>query len=463
MIEEDLYTVWSVSEVTQFIKQMFDEQPDLQNVCVRGEISNLTRSAAGHVYFTLKDDESQVSCVKFRSFTGPDTGFPFERGDLVLARGSFSVYLPYGRYQFYVRDVKAAGLGDLYRKFLEIKEKLRSEGLFDEDTKKVLPAYPSVIGLVTSPTGAVLHDILRTFRRKFPAAKVLLVPSRVQGEGAAQEMIKGLKLLDQTASVDTIILARGGGSLEDLWAFNDEHLARTIAALNKPIISAIGHETDFSISDFVADHRAPTPTAAAEMAVPDRAELLNRLQQERGDMAGRLSHVMDMHKMKLDDGHQKMRYGVLGSIAYNRTRIRDAYMRIHSVRPEKLLLRFRQQMTDTTLAKLRNQRNAIGFLKLQLIKSIKGKVMGQRSDQRSQIRHKISTVRHTLEVSREKIHSLETGSILKRGFSLTIKEGNPIKSVAEIQPGDSLRTQLFSGSFESTVHKIHDNHGSKKV
>lgn len=264
--------VWTVADLTAYIREMFEIDYRLQDVEIQGEISNLTRARSGHLYFTLKDEAAQLKCVMWRS-AAERLRFDPDEGDAVLAHGRVSVYEQSGAYQLYVDYLQPAGRGDLAVAFEQLKLRLDSEGLFDAAHKKALPAFPRKLGIVTSLDAAALRDILNVLRRRYPVAEVLIAPTLVQGPTAPAQIIRALTWLDGRADVDVIIVARGGGSIEDLWAFNDEGVARAIFAAQHPIISGVGHETDFTIADFVADVRAPTPSAAAELAVPDVSDL----------------------------------------------------------------------------------------------------------------------------------------------------------------------------------------------
>jgi exodeoxyribonuclease VII large subunit len=270
--------ILTVSQLTDNIKDLLEEVFGF--VWVEGEVSNLRRPQSGHVYFTLKDVKSQIRAVYFRKYGSPKNrtaDFELEEGLSVLCRARISVYPPRGDYQLIVESVEPRGVGALQKAFEQLKAKLATEGLFDEQYKKEIPFIPKRIGVVTSPTGSVIRDILNITKRRFPAADILIAPVKVQGSDAAAEIIQAISNLCAEGSVDVIIIARGGGSLEDLAPFNDESLARKIFSSTIPIVSAVGHETDFTICDFVADLRAPTPSAAAELVVPQRAELLTKI------------------------------------------------------------------------------------------------------------------------------------------------------------------------------------------
>jgi len=269
----DLSESYSVSELTGVIKSLLEDEPILQNVWVQGEVSNFIKASSGHIYFTLKDDSASIQCVKFKSFFGNDLTVSLKTGDHVLVQGQISVYAPRGNYQLMVSQIESQGKGDLYAEFIKLKEKLLAEGLFQEANKKPLPFIPVCIGVVSSPTGAVIQDIMRTLEYRFPHVRIVLAPALMQGLQSAESVIASMNKLENQIKPDLIIIARGGGSMEDLWSFNDELLVRRIFNCKIPVVSAIGHETDFTLCDFVADHRASTPTAAAQLVTPEATEL----------------------------------------------------------------------------------------------------------------------------------------------------------------------------------------------
>lgn len=262
----------SVSQLNEYVRRLLAGDPMLRSLRVQGEISGFKRYTSGHLYFTLKDEEACVSCVMFRS-AAEALDFRPQDGQRVTIRGSASLYPQRGQYQLYVERMQREGVGELYMRFEALKRRLTAEGLFDQAIKKEIPAYPRVIGVATSPTGAVLRDIVRVARRRDPNISILLAPTSVQGAGAAGEIVHALEQLNRQGEADVILCGRGGGSIEDLWPFNEEIVARAIRASKIPVISCVGHETDFTIADFAADLRAPTPSAAAELAVPEAAAL----------------------------------------------------------------------------------------------------------------------------------------------------------------------------------------------
>ena len=267
---------WTVAELTARIRALLEGDESLQDVAVSGEISNMTRARSGHWYFTLKDANASLRCVMWRSAAGRQRFVPQE-GDAVQALGHIGLYEPRGEYQLYAVQLRPLGVGELYAQFEQLKRALEAEGLFDEARKRPLPAFPLIIGVVTSPQAAAFQDVCNVLRRRFPLAQVWLSPAAVQGMDAPAELRAALARLNARAEVDVILLIRGGGSIEDLWAFNDEALARAIVASRLPVVSGVGHETDFSIADFVADLRAPTPSAAAELVTPDLGEVQQQL------------------------------------------------------------------------------------------------------------------------------------------------------------------------------------------
>ncbi|MGC9396165.1 MAG: exodeoxyribonuclease VII large subunit [Anaerolineae bacterium] len=279
---------YTVSEITGRIRVLLEQEPLLQDVWIEGEVSNFSRASSGHIYFTLKDAGAQISGVVWRSQARALSYVP-RSGDQVVVHGRVGLYEQGGRYQIYVDAIQPAGRGSLYQEFERLKAQLEAEGLFAPERKRPLPLYPQCIGVVTSPTAAAFRDVLNVLTRRYPLAEVLLSPTLVQGETAPPQIVAALAALNTRDDVrdrpDVILIVRGGGSLEDLWAFNDERVARAVAASSIPVISGVGHETDFTLTDFAADHRAPTPSAAAEMATPDRAELRAMLQQRQMRLA----------------------------------------------------------------------------------------------------------------------------------------------------------------------------------
>ena len=293
-------TVHSVSEITGLLKRLLEQHPPFQNVWVRGEVSNCTFHSSGNIYFTLKDANTQISCVLWRSGASRFRSF-LRRGEEIEIQGRVTIYDRRGEYQITVSKVEPVGIGALQRAFEELKQRLTEEGLSDSAHKKTLPKFPKKIGVVTSATGAAIQDIRKQSAKRYPLAEILLYPSRVQGDGAAEEIVHAIKAMNQRDDIDVLIVGRGGGSIEDLWAFNEEIVARAIFASRIPIVSAVGHETDFTISDMVADRRAATPSAAVEHIVPDQAELLERLDNGRAVLRNRIMEQLQKYIMRLQE------------------------------------------------------------------------------------------------------------------------------------------------------------------
>ncbi|OQY33240.1 MAG: exodeoxyribonuclease VII large subunit [Anaerolineaceae bacterium 4572_5.2] len=335
----------SVSVLTSHIRNLFDLDTTLQDVWVEGEISNWSPAHSGHIYFTLKDAGASIRCVIWRSTARRLSYRPVGNGEAVLAHGRVSVYEVGGTYQLYVNDLEPVGQGALYAQFERLKRQLSDEGLFDEDRKQPLPAFPRRIGIVTSARAAALRDILNVLARRFPLIEVILSPTPVQGSDAPPKIVKALKTLTAlTPPPDVIILARGGGSIEDLWAFNDETVARSVAGSPIPIISGVGHETDFTIADFAADRRAPTPSAAAEVAVPDADEL-----------------------RRMVAGYRYQFVTVAGAtVAEKRASLQDALWRLQRLSPQTQVDTRRQQIDDTAAHIRRALRHTLDLRQEQL-------------------------------------------------------------------------------------------------
>ena len=289
----------TVTQINNYLKALFEQVPVLQNVWIKGEISNLKIHSSGHIYLTLKDGGAVLKAVMFK-YAAQGLQFKPEDGTKVLARGKISVYEAGGQYQLYIEEMEAEGKGDLYAKFEELKNKLSAEGLFDEDRKKKLPAFPEKIGIVTSPTGAAIRDMINVLKRRYPVVKVIIYPCLVQGDNAAQSIVEGINYFNNKKTVDLIITGRGGGSIEDLWAFNEEITARAVAGSDIPVISAVGHEIDFTICDFAADLRAPTPSAAAELAVPDIIELRRTIDSSKTRISVLLKNKLENSQRHID-------------------------------------------------------------------------------------------------------------------------------------------------------------------
>lgn len=396
----------SVTQVNEYLKMLLDGDRVLSNVFVRGEISNFKIYSSGHAYFTLKDETGQLKSVMFRSYASRLAFLPAD-GMRVIAHGRVSVYEANGQYQLYADELQPDGAGSLALQFEQLKRKLQDEGLFDEDRKKPLPKMPMRIGVITSPSGAAVHDIMNILGRRFPCAEMILFPSLVQGAEAPAQLIMGLEFFRMTGLADVIILGRGGGSAEDLWAFNDEMLARAVAASPIPVISAVGHESDFTICDFVADKRAPTPSAAAELAVPEKKELL-RMLATKGE---RMGSVLEK-RVK-----EERRF--LNQIAQSRV----------FSHPEQLFDSFRMKVAD----KEEKMDRALTTLFLQ----------------------KKNTMAHL----GAKLDALSPLAVLARGYATVGKDGTTVATVVEINPGDVLDIRFLDGSVRALVERKDELNG----
>ncbi len=392
--------IWAVSEVNRYVKRLIDEDIALQDLWLEGEISNFTVAMSGHAYFTLKDSLSQLRCVMFRSAFQRMRLRP-ENGMRCVVRGPLRVYEPQGAYQLYAEFLAPAGMGELQLRLEELKVRLEAEGLFDESRKRELPRWPQRIGVVTSATGAVIHDIRTVMARRWPLAEIVLAPSPVQGDDAPPRLCSAIADLNDSGLVDVIVVARGGGSLEDLWPFNDESVARAIFASRVPVVSAIGHETDVTIADLVADCRAPTPSAAAEMLVPDETEVRQHLAGLAGALAWRAQQRLEDLRRELD-----------GEVA--------SLLRLS---PER-------QLAD--------QQRAVEAL------------AGRAS---TVAEHQLAILSERLQARALQLTALDPAAILNRGFSITwrVEDRAVVRRLAQLEPGVRLRTRVSDGTFDSIV------------
>lgn len=393
------HTIWTVGELTSYVRQMFEMDYRLRDIDVSGEISNFTRAASGHIYFTLKDAGAQLKCVMWRSMAERLRFRPAE-GDAVIAHGRVSVYEVSGVYQLYVDHMQPAGRGDLAAAFERLKDMLAAEGLFDPERKRPIPPFPRKIGIVTSADAAALRDILIVLARRNPLVAVLIAPTLVQGELAPAQIVRALQRLDQRDDIDVILLARGGGSIEDLWAFNDERVARAIFAARHPVISGIGHETDFTIADFVADLRAPTPSAAAELAVPDLSGVGPALAETRATLTAAIG----------------------GALAARREALRARAQWLTLLSPQRLLDSDRQR-----------------------VDMLAGRLAGS-------VARGLERRRGRLAVAGSSLMAFNPQATLARGFAIVRgPDGELIRSVVQARPGAPLRVQVSDGVFGATV------------
>lgn len=441
--------IWSVSRLNGEICAVLEGSFPL--LWVEGEISNLATPRSGHSYFSLKDSHAQVRCALFRN-KRQLLRFQPKDGDQVLIRARISLYEARGDFQLIVEHMEPAGEGALQRAFEELKAKLDSEGLFDARNKKELPAFPRCIGIVTSPTGAALRDILQILKRRFPALPVIIYPTLVQGDEAAAEITHTLKLADRRGDCDLLILTRGGGSLEDLWAFNDEALARTIAALDTPVISAVGHEIDFTIADFVADRRAPTPSAAAELATQNQAQLLSRLEELQQRLNRTIRRRLQEHRQHLEHIRHKLQ------ILHPQRRLQQDQQLLDELglrleRAMRMQLTQKQQCCQQLVVRLHllNPSNRVAMLEEKLANYREKLLRG--------MQHILSHKQLQLAgVSRE-LQAVSPLNTLGRGYSITTDaiSGKVLTSSSETKPGSRIRTRLLEGSVVSVVETCETN------
>ena len=388
----------TVSQLNEYLKRTLQLDPMLRRLEIRGEISNLKFHQTGSVFFTLKDEQAAISCVMYASDAENLSVMPFD-GMRVVASGSVSLYVKGGQLQLYVNRLRAEGVGVLYERLLALKAKLSQEGLFLPERKKPLPSYPDTVGVVSSPTGAVIHDIMNVSLRRDPEARILLCPSRVQGMGAAEEIADAIHILDRMDSVSVIIVARGGGSMEDLWAFNEEVVVRAVAACRKPVVSAVGHETDVTLCDLAADLRAPTPSAAAECVVPVRADTQERIRAARAALAAAAQAQID--------GRQHALALLKAQLAGQKPSVRIAAK-------QEQLLRHRQALRTLMHAAL------------------------LRSDQG------LSSRRRELEL-------LSPYRVLSRGYAIVQRDKVPVRSAHDLSPMDLITVRFADGSVKARI------------
>ena len=397
--------VLTVSQLNEYIKMLLDGQPLLSGVYVRGEISNFTNHRTGHWYFTLKDEGSLVRAVMFR---GSNVKIPFlpENGTKVIVRGRVSAFVRDGQYQIYVDEMQPDGIGGLYLAYQQLKSKLEAEGLFDAARKKALPRIPETVGVITSPTGAAVRDIINIMGRRFPMAKILLYPAIVQGDLAPSQLVSGIRYFNETKSADVIIIGRGGGSEEDLWCFNDEALAREVAASEIPVISAVGHETDFTICDFASDRRAATPSAAAELAVPDSAELKS---------------------------------SILGAEAYLSMQLKK---KLESCRESLLRIKNSRAISDPSI--LLNER------KMTLLH------LSQLLDRAEEA--KLTEKKYEFAKNAEKLSALNPLAVLARGYGAVENEdGRIVLGARDLEKNMNIKIRFADGEAKATVSEVYTN------
>src|SRR6056297_4348402 len=390
------HKIYSVSELNKYINQIIKSDEILADLYIKGEISNFYHHNSGHMYFTIKDEKSAVKAVMFKS-RNKNLKYDLKDGLEVTAHGSIGVYEPRGQYQFYVDDINPKGKGSLYLAYEQLKEKLEKEGLFAEEEKADIPVIPHKIGVVTSPTGAAIRDILSVVKRRFENVSLLIVPSLVQGDRAASQIVSAIKYLNKKEDIDLIIVSRGGGSIEQLWPFNEEKVARVIFNSEIPVISGVGHETDFSISDFVADLRAPTPSAAAEIATANREEIINRL----------------------DNLKERLKTSVKNELKSRKEKVNSLSERRIFVKPEELFIQY-EQLLDQFESRLKHE-----------------------------IENTYNKYNNKYQILYEKLNNLSPLNTLSRGYAvLSDKNNKLIKTVDDVEKEDLLYAKLVDGKLD---------------
>ncbi|WP_244169948.1 MULTISPECIES: exodeoxyribonuclease VII large subunit [Listeria] len=440
MLQEKYLTV---EALTKYIERKFEADPYLKQVFVKGEISNLKTPASGHIYFTLKDEAAMLRSVMFAKSVAK---LPFqpEDGMNVLVTGRVSVFNKAGRYQFYVDSMEPDGVGALYVQFEQLKAKLDKEGLFDAAHKKVLPSFPSKIAVVTSATGAAVRDILTTIHRRMPSVEVLVFPTLVQGETAARKIAENIARINARNDIDLMIIGRGGGSLEELWAFNEEIVVRSVFDSDVPIISAVGHETDFSLADFAADVRAATPTAAAELAVPHYQDLNERLLERKYRLTNLMRQTLERSEVNLRAkrerlllrGPRKLLDEQTERLDYFSGRMQNAFSRV-IWQQETHLTQFSNRLQLVSPERLvadakRDTKELAGRLQVATTDIIKLK-------------------RYEFEKYISALELLSPLSLLKRGYGVTYRAGKVVKEVRELSAGDEVKVVLSDGAFLANV------------
>ncbi len=406
-------SIYSVGQVNTYIKNMFNQDFMLNKIYIKGEVSNCKYHTSGHIYFSLKDETGTLSCVMFAG-QRKGLGFQMKNGDKVVAGGSVSVYERDGKYQLYAREITLEGAGLLYERYLALKEELEEMGMFSKEYKQPIPAYVKKLGIVTAPTGAAIQDIRNIAGRRNPYVQLVLYPALVQGEGAKESIVKGIETLD-AAGMDVIIVGRGGGSIEDLWAFNEEEVARAIFNCRTPVISAVGHETDTTIADFVADLRAPTPSAAAELAVADVRQILETFRAYRQKLEHSMENQIYFLRQRMRQYEMKLEYASPAyQIQEKRTHLLDAEERLHSA--------------------MENQ---------------------------------IFRARQNLNIYIERLKGLSPLDKLNQGFSyVEDKNNHSVTQIAQVKPGDVLKIQVTDGKItaevtETMAQERSNAHGSR--
>lgn len=439
----------TVKALTKYIKRKFDADPHLREVYVKGELSNVKIHQSGHIYFTLKDDGARIAATMFKT-AATKLAFEPKEGMQVFIRGDVNVYEGYGTYQLYVQEMQPDGIGSLFVAFNQLKEQLQKEGLFKPDWKQPIPRFPEKIGVLTSTTGAAIRDICTTLKRRYPLAEILIYPTLVQGAQAAPNIVHNIERANIDANCDVLIVGRGGGSIEDLWAFNEEIVARAIFGSRIPIISAVGHETDTTIADYVADLRAPTPTAAAEMAVPDQQDLFQRVLTQKSQL------------------HQIVRAQLIAE----RQRLNKLQQSYPLSMPERLYRPFTEKLAQLEsglqkamqvdlmkkTAKLQQLHSAVEQHSPKKALTFYQRELETRIQQLTRAStHYVTKQKQQFEATVRTLEALNPLAILTRGFTVAYKENEMLKSSADVKPHDQLTLSFHDGKVIADVVKILPN------
>lgn len=444
-MEEKQYV--TITALTKYIKRKFDADPHLQDMYVKGEISNFKQHSSGHMYFTLKDEKARILSVMFSSFN-KSIRFRPENGMKVLVKGDITVFEQSGQYQMYIKDMQPDGIGDLYLAYEQLKEKLLKQGLFSKEYKKPLPKYPHTVGVITSPTGAAIRDILTTLKRRYPIANILVIPALVQGEQGAASIVRAIEQANQSDEIDVLIVGRGGGSIEELWAFNEEIVAQAIFASRIPIISAVGHETDTTIADYVADLRAPTPTGAAELAVPHIDELIERVLTRQTRIIRKIKEKVNVQAQRYDRLSKSYAFKYPQRLYEQKLEQVDKATELLQRAAQILFLNRNEEYIRT---KRRLERNNLNTL---LQNSMQQQTKSEKALNRAFANLLLAKKKEHQRVNMA-LDALSPLKIMDRGYSLVYDKGdNLVKSTEKIRPNDTIKIKLVDGSITCEVLEI---------
>ena len=445
MIIEKKNAILTVSQLNRQVKSYLENE--LGTIHVEGELSNLSKPVSGHFYFTLKDTHAQIRCVYFKNRHTSALAYKLCDGQHIVASGRLSLYEARGDYQLIVEQITEAGLGALYQRFEELKNKLAAEGLFDSIKKRPIPVMPRAIGVITSTTGAAIRDILSTLARRFPLADVLIYPSEVQGSSAAQQLIKALKRANSENRCDVLLLARGGGSIEDLWAFNNEQLARDIANSTIPIVSGVGHETDFTIADFVADYRAETPTAAATAVTPDCNELLKLLNHSISRMHEAMYRFLQKYQIKLQHLIEKISSPQKAIASYWQS---TDYLERQLIASMDYIIKQKNHQLHLCINHLNAQNPKTQIKQTQILLQ---KISTQLTHH---MQNKINQLKYQLRTQLSTLHAVSPLATLDRGYAIATKNSMVLFSSQQVTIGETINVRLAQGNLTCEVTQIHE-------